>query len=689
MVIVPTREAGRRLLAALTAQADAAGLGVLPPEVLTPDACLRCLSTAGHAATRSASQLVLAALLQELDADDFPELFPETPPVRDWPWALEIAGVLLRVRDTLADAPECADFSALAKHPANTVERERWVELARIEAAYRERLHAHGLADANDLRRAAALSAPPPAQWRKIWLVGTPDPTPLLPHALERMSGVEVGILVAAPEATRAGFDDWGRVIPEFWMHQPAQWENFFAQTRLTATPDTLGDTLAGLVQGGKGAGNWTTIGVLDHDLAPVSTRAVERAGAEARNPEGKPMRHHKLGVLLHLWHELLSGEEARAVPGLLRLPFFMVALVPGASGDVLIKEWDALREAHLPDTLRNMLEFAEKRAASGRTAPASLKQALEEVDEWRQRFEQGDWADTLRALLEKVFAGKVFHSGNPSDRETREVLEAILDETDTLAALTSTHRLMPAEWLALILRRLETGRVTAVSGDRAVPLLGWLELLWEDAPHLILAGLNDGYVPAIITADPFLPGSFREKLGLPSNNFRLATAFYTLQKLIAQRTRGSGKLDVLVLQTDAQGNPLRPSPLLFSAAGAELPERVRRLFADPALPSPEPAWLAGWKLAPPVPGDWRESTARLPVTRFRDYLECPFRFFLRQVLRMNPGDPWKTEPDAREFGSAIHYALEAFAKDAQIRESTDASAIARFATAKLEAYLK
>ncbi|MDR2429469.1 MAG: PD-(D/E)XK nuclease family protein [Puniceicoccales bacterium] len=220
--------------------------------------------------------------------------------------------------------------------------------------------------------------------------------------------------------------------------------------------------------------------------------------------------------------------------------------------------------------------------------------------------------------------------------------------------------------------------------------MLGWLELLWEDAPHLIVAGLNEGWVPESDGGDAFLPGSFRVKLGLPSDDVRVAAGVYALQKLLAQRAGGRGRVDVFVLQADGQENPLRPSRLLFTSAGADLPARVRRLFAEPAVASPEPSWVAGWRLAPPVSAvRLNELAERFHVTGFRDYLDCPFRFYLRHVLGMQgrSGEE-KFEPDAREFGAMVHAALEAFAREETVRDSVDADEIAGFAQGALEAFL-
>ncbi len=60
-----------------------------------------------------------------------------------------------------------------------------------------------------------------------------------------------------------------------------------------------------------------------------------------------------------------------------------------------------------------------------------------------------------------------------------------------------------------------------------AIELGGWLEVLWADAPRLILAGANEGRLPESVSGDAFLPEALRERLGLKTNAQRLAVDAY------------------------------------------------------------------------------------------------------------------------------------------------------------------
>ncbi|MFZ4482328.1 MAG: PD-(D/E)XK nuclease family protein [Rhodoferax sp.] len=189
--------------------------------------------------------------------------------------------------------------------------------------------------------------------------------------------------------------------------------------------------------------------------------------------------------------------------------------------------------------------------------------------------------------------------------------------------------------------------------------LEGWLELSWNPAPFLIVTGLNEGYVPDSRMGDIFLPDSLRAHLGMRHDGCRLARDLFLLESLIESRRR-AGTIRLFCGKTSAAGDPLKPSRLLFRCPDSALPDRAARLFEElkshGSLPAASISFQLQSSLAdrPPV---WPAGKS-LSVTAFRDYLECPFRFYLRHVLGMESVDDLKTEPDAMEFGQLIHHAL-------------------------------
>jgi hypothetical protein len=221
--------------------------------------------------------------------------------------------------------------------------------------------------------------------------------------------------------------------------------------------------------------------------------------------------------------------------------------------------------------------------------------------------------------------------------------------------------------------------------------MLGWLDLPLDDAPAVLVTTFNEGFVPGSITADAFLPNRLRQSLGLLHNDRRLARDAYALSVLCAARPT----LGVIVARRDPEDNPLVPSRLLFltdteglvrrgrSLFGSLPPQPPRRNLLTPAQ-GPQPVSL----LAPPRPKKLAQAITELSVTRFRDYLACPYRFYLRHLLGLAASDDDAAELDGGAFGGLMHLVLEQFggADEARpARESLDPQRIAEYLDYKLD----
>jgi ATP-dependent helicase/nuclease subunit B len=79
----------------------------------------------------------------------------------------------------------------------------------------------------------------------------------------------------------------------------------------------------------------------------------------------------------------------------------------------------------------------------------------------------------------------------------------------------------------------------------------------------------------------------------------------------------------------------------------------------------------------------------RISVTAFRDYLECPFRYYLKHVLGMEALDDQKTELDAMDFGSLVHDTLHEMALNEEMRRCEDVGRLQDFLCGKAADWVK
>ena len=125
VVLVPTRQSGRRLREALALHAAQRGAAVFPPHVMLPEGLLNVESNS--IATPIETQLAWAELLREIALDEFRHVFPVDPPTRDVVWGLRLGREFIRLQRTLAEIGLTL-VDVPHRLGAGFVEAERWSE---------------------------------------------------------------------------------------------------------------------------------------------------------------------------------------------------------------------------------------------------------------------------------------------------------------------------------------------------------------------------------------------------------------------------------------------------------------------------------------------------------------------------------------------------------------------------------
>jgi ATP-dependent helicase/nuclease subunit B len=125
-----------------------------------------------------------------------------------------------------------------------------------------------------------------------------------------------------------------------------------------------------------------------------------------------------------------------------------------------------------------------------------------------------------------------------------------------------------------------------------------------------------------------------------------------------------------------SQGEPNRPSRLLFACGDDELPARTKKLLR-PSLPSRREERAAPWTLHLPSP-DPKHPVDSIRVTGFKTYLECPLRFYLQNVRGLSDFDPEAREISPRDFGTLVHQVLEDYGNDPATKNLQDPEKIAK-----------
>ena len=315
-----------------------------------------------------------------------------------------------------------------------------------------------------------------------------------------------------------------------------------------------------------------------------------------------------------------------------------------------------------------------------GDVLASSLTQQLE------QRRPLSEWAEGAVRVLATIYGERELHSESAADRGIVECVTKLQDLNEQLQRIPIA--VLPlctaSQSLQLLLKQIAVEIIPPEPNDDAVELLGWLELTLDDSPVLILTGFNEGKVPESMNSDAFMPNSLRTRLDLTDNRRRYARDAYALTSILKSRR----KVVLITGRTDVQGNPLAPSRLWFAADPASIPDRVHR-FYDPGYVADdgvvEVAGAAESDVLPrlsgfavPCPIDVPAAPVEIPVTAFREYIQCPYRYFLRRELRLRNVEDDVRELNAPVFGSLMHDVLKSFGESA-VREALNVEAIETF----------
>lgn len=666
LVVVPTRQAGRRLRAALAEKAAQYGQAVFPPRTVPPESLL---VPAPEAAVASALPAALAwvQVLQEIELEDFRAVFPVDPPTRNFAWALRLAQELMRLQATLAEEALLLG-DVVARAPTDFAERERWQQLGALGRLQTAALAARGWREPQAARIAVAATPPVLDGIERIVVLAVPDPLPLVLTALARYAEtLPVDILVFAPKEESANFDDWGRPLAEEWGRRAAPFGDFEQEVHLLADGAAQAEEIARLARLYPEPDGMLGIGLADAALADLAENALRRTGLAAFNPAGELRGGESLYHFLSALAAFMAEPTFAHTRALARTPEILAWLASECGADFRPTEWlqrlDELQGEHLPATLFDARDYAAVPVAS---------RGLAKLSELHGELNAAPFAGGVAAVLGRVFASRRLDLSHAGDRRFAAAARAWNDVVGECAAAAEKFpQVSREEWWEIALRRFGEQPSESEKSAGALELQGWLELPFEDAPHVVVAGCNEGAVPKAIVGDVFLPETLRTRLGLKTNAARFACDAYLLHSLVASR-KNAGRVDVLLAKTSAAGDPLRPSRLLLQGEESALPQRVAHLFRTLDTAAALPGWQRAWQLTPrrvPPP-------QKLSPTAFRSYLACPFRFYLKHALKMEEIDPAKRELDVFDFGRLCHTPLERLAA-APWRDCTDERALA------------
>jgi ATP-dependent helicase/nuclease subunit B len=646
LVIVPTGQSGRILREHLAAAVTA----ILAPAVTTPGALLHIEDPS--VAPPWIEKIAWTEALTSIPAGDwenYADLFPVPPDTGDGnpDWAVSLAAEITALRATLQEHRHNL-FSA-SKFLASTPEAGRWENLARLETLAERQLSAWGYTSRTTaLRENFSL----PAGTRNIILAGITEMPKCLEEELMAFGGKVISI-IAAPESESELFSQLGLPL-ETWAARELP---SHVVTQIAADPAGQAALALAAVSEAGASSQEIALGCPDERSGAILARAFTENGWPAFHPaSAQPMP--PLVRWLTAWKDWLAKPTSRQLAALLSLPE-SAHLISGNRAQKLTA-LNKLRNNHAaiePEAILNLPETDDALRAS---IAALLGQ--------RRSFLSEHFPTAITAHLKAL---------DPKSESplTSRIADFLTEAAPLFPQTDRSHGF----WLQTLLSWLPAPAAEP-SADRVIDVQGWLELLFEPGAHLVICGMNETFVPARPGGDPWLSENIRRALKLSAETDRHARDAYLLHAMLMMR-RETGSAHLICGKTGAGGEILLPSRLLLRVPRAELVPTVENLFREIEPPESDLIWTRDWKWQPPA----IDLPEKISVTALRDYLACPFRFYLKHLCKMGAPEPDRREMSARDFGSITHLVVEIWGNDAEKNRLTDSEKIAASLSATLD----
>ena len=721
LLVLPTLRSCRRLLQLLIAAAKQQDVVFTPPQIITVgDLPEQLYSVDKLPANDLAQQIAWSKALDQSPPEVIKALTGVAADeiedqLQDWQ---PMAQLMVRLHTRLAS--DIWSFRSVAREVKKlnnflAQELKRWEALQQIQDRYYKILESVDLWDRQAARSFAAAGHRLKKQRcftdKDILLIGVADLNRSLTGMLSQVAE-KVTCFVAADESMADRFDFLGSLIADRWLNAtiPIRDENILVVDKPEDQAQAVVHHLQHLAAGTKVATDQVTIGVPDPKIIPQLQRGLNAAKLPHRSLAGRCLDETAPVKLMIACRDYLRLKNYDSFASLIRHPDVFDWINENVGDDQFLADFDAYQNAHLPDkvpvtqanpfgdpkTIETIIDSKDPNSKKRAAAQAKRCRRLNEIhalfgpvlkplSEGVRSLNQ--WGGFWTTVLLTVYGDRKLDRTDASDRQTIAACEAISAALGNQQQVPEGFGIVTsaAQALQWALDAASEQRVLPPPQADAIELAGWLDLVLDDADVLIVTGMNNENVPTSETGHQFLPNALCEELGILDNNRRYARDCYALTVMTAVRK------DYLLIagRNDQKGEPKKPSRLLFADTADVAAVRARAFFTYSDSQESE-LWLGTDHQAPsdqqlPIPYPiCDEIPTRLSVTKFKEYLKCPYRFYLNIIMKLNPAtDNWR-EMTGGTFGDLAHNVLEAFAESDR-KDSTNADAINEFLSAELD----
>jgi hypothetical protein len=667
----------------LVEKAEAAEKSFVPPRIMTAGSLPELFyESSRRTASPFERHLAWLQAFNSADAESMQLVLPRPPAKDNLPaWFL----LAQRIDALYADiASGGHTFHTVADHCAKGGDffaDERWNVLATIYSSFLSSLSEHDLGDVHSERIAALKEKR--CEFRGEIILTAASDLPLITRKMLSGSDTRVSVLIHAPEKLSGMFDTLGCLDAPKWSEFDLSIPD--AAIKFSRGPAEQAAKVISCIAefNGKLPPEEISLCACSKTSKPFIIEALTERKLPTRDASGSPLERTAPFAFLRLASAYLSSKSFSDFAALVRHPDVHAALINSAElksttkiSAGILAELDSYQQKHLQGALESDLPGSRPKGHIPTLARQVLHKLLGELTEGPRNL--AAWSPILAQALVTLFGSRQLNPHIERDALILSACASLHEEISLLYAFSPSKnvKISAADAIRLVLSQLYGKSLELSDPEPAIEVLGWLELHLDDAAAAIVTGFNEGDVPDTVSSDPFLPNSLRSALGLLDNVRRYARDAYALSAILKSRKYCS----ILASRIDSTGNSINPSRLLFACPGKKIAERIQNFYEATRDISGQISEGQGEiaVIAPPKPEILEPAPTSMSVTGFKDYLECPYRYYLKHIVKLRSLDDESLELDGAAAGTLFHSVLTAFGQSTA-RHETSAKKISDF----------
>lgn len=401
----------------------------------------------------------------------------------------------------------------------------------------------------------------------------------------------------------------------------------------------------------------------------------LERSHIPIEDASGWALSTTSAAATIERWLECIEEDfDHLTLLDLLKSPF----LFPEQNRDELKHaiyrfEQDIVRHENVSRGLeqyQHFLQVRRERLSSWPTHTYSLLQTLlNKLSEVAQPLQQllSDKQKQPASRYLQCFIASLKHLGVYSEFEQDSAGQRLQQAFNELAQASQTIEL-PLNWIEFrtwLGRHLERVNFQPGRNNSPVQLMGLAQSRMLQFDALIIAGVEQEYLPGRVNISPFFNDSVCKELGLSTATEQLSERLYHFRRLLE-----SAPKILITLRQEEHGEPVSPSPWLEALQAFHQHAYGERLSApiltalmgqqDYVVEDKEPSLPRITERAMPQINSG-DLPGRYSSTAYQKLMNCPYQFFASYCLKLKPPEEVSEALARDEYGRKIHLCLQAF----------------------------